>query len=301
MNWKTWVPLGVAIVLGLLAAKLSGNLISKSRAATGGAAPLVHVAMARRDIPPGQTIAPEDLVLGQIPAGAGTEETFSDISSLSGRVLTAQISRGQAIVRPLLAPESSGSGLQVLIPDGMRAITVEVNEFSGLAGLVMPGCRVDLIATLHKEADADTIAKTIVQNVKVSAVGQRMGNAGGGKGEDAAGLSRSITLLVTPQEAEGIQLACTTGRPWLVLRGNKDDKQAPTSGVSLNQLRAGSTTNPSSADPFAELPLTRPAQTNRVFALEQPSQRTVHLIRNGAESSVVLDMPAAKPNRTQGK
>jgi pilus assembly protein CpaB len=288
----------VAIVLGLAAAKLTINLIAKSRAATASGAPMVKVVVAKRDIPPGQTIGAEDLALGQIPAGVGTEETFGDLSALNGRVLTAQIVKGQAIVRPLLAPQDSGSGLQVLIPGGMRAITLEVNEFSGLAGLLFPGCHVDLIATLQRDGQSEALAKTIVQNVKVSAVGQRLGIGGSGaKQEENAPPSRSVTLLVTPQEAEAIQLSCTSGRPWLVLRSNGDDAAVETTGVSLKQLRNVATTAQATADGdvFAsELPATRPANVFGMTVVEPPAPRTVQLIRAGVESSVVMELTPQK-------
>src|SRR4051812_42510317 len=112
----------------------------------------------------------------------------------------------------------------------MRAMTLQVDEFSGVAGMLVPGCHVDVIAAIQG-ANGEPVARTIVQNVKVQAVGQKLTVAPPAANEQkkenanepAAEPTRSVTLLVTPEQAEGLELACSTGRPRLVLRSGRDD------------------------------------------------------------------------------
>src|SRR5690606_33654717 len=120
------------------------------------------------------------------------------------------------------------AGLQALIPEGMRAITIEVNEFSGLAGMIRPGAIVDVMSTLQGSGE-DAMARTIVQGVRVTAVGQRVSALE--EQDEEAGPARSVTLLVTPEQAEKIELAAVTSRPRLVLRSPADTEPTLSRGV----------------------------------------------------------------------
>src|SRR5207237_9613368 len=156
---------------------------------------------------------------------------FTDTSLLVGRVTESLMAKGQPVLEAMLAPTGSGSGLQALVPTGMRAITVEVNEFTGVAGLITPGCHVDIVATINGGESNTQVAKTIVQNVKVTAVGQRTTTASEPAGNPNEQF-KSVTVLVKLAEAEAIELACSTGRRRLVLGGGRDDEVAATAGIT---------------------------------------------------------------------
>jgi pilus assembly protein CpaB len=113
----------------------------------------------------------------------------------------------------------------------MRAVSVEVTESSGVAGLLLPGCRVDVIATLRQ--DNMQIAKTIVENAKVQAVGVKMSR---NKNESRGEPSKTVTLIVTSKDAEAIELASNSGKPRLVLRGMADTDRSHSSGVTFAEL-----------------------------------------------------------------
>src|SRR5439155_18696072 len=132
-------------------------------------------------------------------------------------------------------PKGAGGGIQALVPKGMRAITVAVDETSSLAGMLLPGAHVDVVSTLNGGGREDTVALTIVQDVLVQAVGQRMSAHAGDK--DGAQLARTVTLVVTPRDAEAIELAGSMGRTRLVLRGANDRETAEGVGVTFVQLR----------------------------------------------------------------
>jgi Flp pilus assembly protein CpaB len=187
----------------------------------------------------------------------------------------------------------------------MRAISVEVNEFSGVAGLITPGCRVDLIATINEGSDSMQVARTIVQNVKVTAVGRSTSGSGASEGA-ADELSRSVTVLVSPTEAEAIDLACSTGRPRLVLRGGRDQQIEETPGISLSDLRGGAGRIELVAPPEAvvvappALPLPPVVAPEPAVVAERPARRVIKMIKGGVESTVVLSLPNAASAEAYG-
>lgn len=295
MNWKSWVPLVLAIVLGMIAAKVARDALTRHRVVAGPQEKFTRIVVARGDIAPGRELAAGDLTLAQVQADLVPDSAFQDVTAVVGRVTETQLVKGQSIVEPMLAARGSGSGLQALIPPGMRAISVEVNEFSGVAGLITPGCRVDLLATINEGNDSSQVARTIVQNVKVTAVGQRTGAT------DAAqpspdDLSRSVTILVSPTEAEAIELACSTGRPRLVLRGGRDQTIADTPGISLSDLRGNTAQLEPFVAPEAVVVVPPPAPPvveapAPVIADRRPPRRVIKMIKGGVESSVVVSHP----------
>ncbi len=298
MNAKTWAPLAVAVGLGLAAALAAKKFMVKEHAPKA-VTPMRQIVVASHDVAPGTTLRADDLRLQSIPADVSAAGTFGQLSDLVGRVTVAGLGKEQAVVGSLLAPAGSGGGLQSLIPEGMRAITLEVNEFSGVGGLLIPGCRVDVLATLRKEGEDETTTRTVAQNLEVKAVGQslrvRPENKDNKDGRSEPSLPRSVTLLATPKEAELMQLASESGRPWLVLRGGKDDAPVKTPGVTLAELRGKSAQDrkeKGAAVPVVQIqmPATRPAAAQT--EAEPKVRRTVQLIRGANESTVIFEMPA---------
>jgi len=168
-------------------------------------------------------------------------------------------------------------------------VTMEVNEFSGLAGLLIPGSRVDIIAMLRDERTKENSARTIVQDIRVLAVGRQLGAAvANPNGSALPPMPTSATLLASPKQAQALQLASQGSRPWLVLRGYKDKKQVNPGVTSLAELRgddddfirslASMIAPPANAAPAGAT--TQPAQ--QAVAEYQP-QRTVRLILGNEE------------------
>jgi len=264
MNWKTWVPLIIAVILGLIAAKVGRDLLV-SRKDSGPDGQLVRIIVAKRDIAPGHTLEANDLTTAAFPPDSIPRGSFREESQVSGRVAALQVIQGQPMLDSFLAMQGSGAGAQAIVPPGMRAVTVEVNEFSGVAGLLMPGCRVDVVSTLPDQQTKISIARTIVQNVKVLAVGQRLTvNNASAKNESAmsaeAAVARSVTLLVKPREAEAIELCSSSGRTRLVLRGSFDEGLRQGEGVSVAELLGArpQITQQVSQPVYVERPTTQP-------------------------------------------
>jgi pilus assembly protein CpaB len=227
---KKFVPLIIALLMGGVALFLTMNFLNQKKEAqvdTGPKRPVVVIA--KRNVEAGDVLTEDDLTLGEISSDAVPETVFKSPSELIGRVPVVPLIQGQAIVATLLAPKGMGPGLQATVPIGMRAMTIEINEFTGLAGYINPGCHVDMLQTMRNDKTGESVARTIVQNVKVTAVGVRHQD-----GQDSGG--RSITVLVTPQQAELLQLATSTGRPYLSLRSGNDLSLVETRGVTSTEL-----------------------------------------------------------------
>lgn len=296
MNLKTWTPLALAIVLGLIAAKVARDALVRNRAGEQTRSKTVKIVVAAGAVAPGQELTADVLTLGPISADAPPAGAFTDTAAVVGRVTAAAMFPGQPVMDTLLAPSGAGAGLQALVPRGMRAITVEVNEVSGVGGMIVPGCRVDVVCTLTGANKDDTVACTIVQDVLVQAVGQRL--MPGRTPEDKEVPVRSITLIATPRDAEAIDLAGSIGRTRLVLRGTNDRSLTETAGVTFVDLRGEELPSP----PPVPLPppvaaIQTPVATTQPavdpFAEPTRNRRTASLIRGGVRTEVVFDLPKA--------
>jgi pilus assembly protein CpaB len=308
MKLKAWIPLVLALVLGLAAAKLTRDAMRRGRdEGTPADAQLVAVMTAARDLQPGQQLTAADLAESKVRPEAAPPGAFATPGALVDRVTVARVAKGQPVLDGALAPTGAASGVQALIPAGMRAITLQVNEFTGVAGLITPGCRVDVLSTLRDDAGRVSVARTIVQNVEVRAVGQQVsvappapaeGDAAAAPGPAAGVVAQSVTLLVTPAQAETLQLVSMGGLPWLALRNTSDTAAAEREGTTLADLRGpgpgvARPTRPvepartTSDDPFAEPSVARTPRS------APPRSRTVRIIRATKEESVQVDVPEA--------
>jgi pilus assembly protein CpaB len=297
--------LAVAIVLGLVAAVTARNLVSRRPAGVAGkAGPLVVIV--KQALLPGQEIKAEDVTTAALPWKEAPQGTFKDVPDVVGRVATVPMVTGQPVLESLLAATGSGSGLQALVTEGMRAITIEVNEFSSVAGLIGPGCAVDVVATIEDSKTKDRIARTIVQDVRVMAVGQRVaattpapGVKGAAEAPAADQMFKSVTLLTTPAEAETLELASMIGRPRLVLRGSRDSASTKSNGVTVAQLVGYP--DDASADLLTPgaYPVQAAALTERVPATRPVAElHVVKVFKGGVESSVSFGVErGAEPQR----
>jgi pilus assembly protein CpaB len=276
--------------------KVARDVIAKKNGSNSPAAKMTDVIVAKHDVMAGAKLTAEDVTIGKMAGEVAPESIFRTPADIEGRVLGVPMFTGQPVMETMLKPKGTGAGLQALVPAGKRAITVEINEFSGVAGFLVTGCKVDVVATLAGEG-GDMLSRTIVQNVLVTAIGQRAQNQPGAEGTESV---KSVTLIVTPKEAEAIELAAATGRPRLVLRSSGDEKTASTDGVSVAELRGKP--KKGASDPFLPVEWTRPAppvsgnpstQPQAQDDSNEPIRRTVRVIRGGVESDVTMELPAA--------
>src|SRR4051812_32083800 len=173
MNVKTWIPLILAVALGLVAMAVARKAL-RPGGATAGPVNSVPVVVAKRDVAVGRELAAEDLAVTRVPLDSAPTRAFQSVQDLVGRAVTTPLVKGQAVTDTLLAPAGSGAGIQAVVIPGMRAITIEVNEVTGLGGMLVPGAKVDVICAIRDEKTQQPAARTILQNIRVLALGRLM-------------------------------------------------------------------------------------------------------------------------------
>lgn len=190
------------------------------------------VVVAAKSLPVGALVAASDVKLAAWPTASLVPGAFARAEDVVGRGLLTQVSENEPITELKLASREAGAGLTPTIPLGMRAISVKVNEVIGVAGFVVPGTHVDVVATVGSQKDA--LTRTVVSNLQVLASGTRYDQKEAKDGKPIP--TTVVTLLATPEDAEKVTLASLDGRIVLVLRNPLDIAPTATSGVHLAAL-----------------------------------------------------------------
>ncbi len=168
-----------------------------------------------------QVIRPEDLRLVDWPAAMPLAGAFSNPGPLIGRIVLYPLAEGQPILDRQLASPTSGTGITVKIPVGMRAISLRTDEVVGVDGFLLPGTHVDILVTLHTSNAPDPLTFTVLQDVEVLAAGQKLEPDPEGKPTNAT----VVTVLVKPEDAERVVLASNQGTIHFVLRNGADREE----------------------------------------------------------------------------
>ena len=245
--------------------------------------PTQPVVVAAGDLQLGAEIKKEDLQVVQFPAGKTPEGTFAKPDEVIGRGLIVPIVKNEPILKAKLASKEAGSGLPPVIPEGMRAVSVRVNEVVGVAGYVLPGNRVDVVATASPtEARADTTSKVVLANVQVLTAGTRMEQ----NGDQSKPVQVTVvTLLVYPEQAERLALASTEGKIQLALRNPLDQGAPTTPGIKTSGLM-GSVAAPVRQSAGASRPRSAQPATQSVPA--PAPMPTVEMIRGDKRATEVI-------------
>lgn len=220
MNRSRLMMIGaLAVALGFLASVYAyKSLQSKGGTSTDN---LAQVMVAANDLQVGARVEERDIKVISIPAGDMPPGAPRKKADVVGHGVIIPISKGEFILPNRLAGENAGSGLPALIPPGMRAVSVRVNEVVSVAGFVTPGTRVDVLLTGSPGSAGEQQTTTVLQNVAVLASGHTLERTSTGEAQNTA----VITLLVTPDDAQRLTLASTEGRIQLALRNPLDTKQ----------------------------------------------------------------------------
>ncbi len=204
------------------------------RDASSKEVPMSEVVTAAKDLEVGSEIQPGDLRVEPWPTGKLPEGAQQDIEMVIGRVPVSRILAQEPVLDRRLAAPGAGVGLATKVPDGMRAMSIRVDDVNGVSGFVMPEARVDVLITGVPQGNPQSgrMTKTILGNVRILSAGENLT-------PDATGHPQRVpvvTLLLTPEQAEMVTLAQTQGRIQLVLRNGKDEEVAATTGVSESEL-----------------------------------------------------------------
>ena len=311
MKFKTSASLMIALVLGIVTAYVGIDVVKKAKAGAGAA---TRIVVAARDMEPGYVIEASDLKLEDVSATLVPAKAFKDAKLVVGRTVLASVVRGYPLIDNQLAAAGTGAGMQAMVPRGMRAVAVEVSEGSAVAGLITPGCYVDVIVTIN--SGEQPIATTVVQNVKVQFVQRarppRSSNANASQSASAGtpelGAVKTVTLIVTPKQASAIELATNQGKPRLILRGLEDDTDTADATLRQNELLGIPDPPPPATQPAPVLvaaapePLVAPPATpieremTDAFEDAEPlpiappvNRRPVYIIRAGEEETIYFE------------
>jgi pilus assembly protein CpaB len=217
---------------------------------------MAHLVVAAKDLEIGRVLKEEDVKVSDWPGGVPLGAVVK-MQDLVGRGVIAPIYDKEPVLETRLAPRGAGGGLASMIPTGMRAVAIRVNEIAGVAGFVTPGTRVDvLISGSPGNSTVGTITKTMLQNMEVLSAGQDFKKDAEGKPV----LVQVINLLVTPEQAEMLSLAAAQTSIQLVLRNPLDHEIAKTPGTAVALLFGGgklpslASLQPAQAQPQAPRP-----------------------------------------------
>jgi pilus assembly protein CpaB len=284
-NSRTFVVVTVAVAL---AAAASYAVYRAVKRIPFREVPVAHYSavVAKRELPLGTLVKKEDVKLVPWPSSDPLAGGFDSVDKVVNRGVIVPVLANEPLSEGKLAPLEAGAGLPPTIPAGMRAISVKVNDVIGVAGFVVPGTRVDVLAMVREGQNA--MSRTVVTNVQVLTSGTRYDQQEAKK--DGKPISTSVvTLAVVPADAEKIALAATDGQIVLALRNPLDAQPTQMSGVRLAELMNGATPPPvvhslpgrkiAVAPPPPPAPVVTPApQIYRVEAI-RASKRTEEIVR----------------------
>ena len=281
MNRTRLLMIGVlALALGSIAGLFAyRNLQSRSGSGESG----VPVVVAGDDIQVGARIEEHDVRIANLPPSSLPANTYDRRSKVLGHGVVVPIAKGEFILPSKLAGEEAGAGLPSLIPNGMRAVSVRVNEVVSVAGFVTPGTRVDVLLTGTPEGGNDQQTTTVLQNVRVIAAGHTLEHSATGEAQNTA----VITLLVSPDDAQRLTLASSQGHIQLALRSPLDTKQDDVASSSARGLYKGAA--PAAVTPIK---LPRAVVVRKPAAPASPASSVVSVeVIEGDKKPVVVPFP----------
>jgi len=215
----------VSLLLGLAAVVVASKWVNEQ---TNVDAQTVLVA--GRDIDAGTRLTGDMLQKTDWPSSSKPDGVFQDPILLEGRVLKSHLVRGEPVLESKLAPEGTSGGLSGVIAEGKRAITVRVNDVIGVAGFALPGNRVDILVNAQDE-NREHFSRIVLEQILVLAVAQDVG-----RDDTKPKVVTAVTLEVSPEEAEILDLARSIGTLSLALRNQIDDDFVDTSGRRIRDL-----------------------------------------------------------------
>ena len=235
-----------------------------------------QIVVAATDLPLGATLAQKDVLLmdwysDTLPSGA-----FTKTDAVVGHPLLFPLAAKEPILQRDLGVEGAGIGLAGKIPEGMRAVAIRSNEIIGVAGFLYPGSRIDLLMTFVPPGGTQPITETVLQKVEILTAGQTIEPDPQGRPQTV----NVITLLLTPQDSQKLQLATSQGAIQFVLRSGVDQTVAELRPTRLDELVVGA---PKAPAPVVAAPGVHRAPPRKA----EPPKPTVYLeIIQGTQRAV---------------
>lgn len=277
-NPRALLMIVISVGIGLAAVVLASRWISQQ--ATVASSKIVVAAV---DIDLGTPLTPQMLKVAEWPKGSVPAGATEDIKTLDTRVVKTSLLRGEPVLESKLAPLGATGGLSAVIKEGNRAMTVRVNDVVGVAGFALPGNYVDIVVNTEDESvKADnvnkSISKIVLEHILVLAVAQEQN-----RDETKPRVVNAVTLEVTPEQAEKLDLARSVGTLSLVLRNQIDTSEVTTTGSTkknlLNRVEqpVSATQSPEVKTVVKKVVVYRKAQAKK--AVEKPVYEQVEVVR----------------------
>lgn len=230
-NLKAIVLIIVALAMGLAAAAYATGWVSRQAGVASN-----KIIVAAVDVELGSKINPQMLTTADWPSGSVPPGAFTNVKDVQDRILKVSLARGEPLLERKLAPVGTMGGLSAVIAEGKRAMTVRVNDVIGVAGFALPGTYVDVMVNAKQDEDSRTgqakvISKTVLEKVLVLAVAQEAS-----RDDTKPKVVSAVTLELTPEDSEKLDLARSVGTLSLVLRNQVDKETMKTSGVTKAEL-----------------------------------------------------------------
>jgi pilus assembly protein CpaB len=287
MNRRFLTVLGASAALALVVAALFYQMTTSASRPRRGKVETKDVVVATNPVPLGGVLKSTDLKIVAWPADNVPPGAFSKIDEVVERVAMSNILVEEPVLEGRLAAKGSGLGLSPIIPPGMRAVSVRVNDVISVAGFVLPGSRVDVLVTGVPRAgggEAGPVTRTILSNIQVLSAGKNIQPDAKGQPENVP----VVTLLVTPEQGEILTLASSEGKIQLALRNNTDDQRTSGNGTRAAEIFAGPVKAPEARPkprPRAVVPVAKiaaPPEAARIAPPPPPPQ--IELIRGDKKS-----------------
>lgn len=244
---KPLVPIALGILFAAIAAFMTlGYLKNASQAPVEVGMATADVVVSTQDIERGEVLAIEHIKVVEWPQNAVPEDSYGSIEQAVGQIARVPIYANDPITGTKVIDSGSRSILSMLIPPGRRAMSVKVNEVTGISGFVAPGSRIDVLLSVGSQGEEEPRTRIVLQDIEVLAIAQNVEQR-----DNKPTVVSTVTLNLRPREAEALTLAGNEGSLQLVLRNDKDQGRIHTTGVSLDQVIGGNSVT--GAGPQVEL------------------------------------------------
>jgi pilus assembly protein CpaB len=273
MNWNRLL---IGVLIAALVGAMASYYVYHQVTAAAQVKPMstIQIVVATERLPLGTRLESHHLRTIDWPAKQALPGTFTRVEDCVGRALMISLVENEPVLQDKLAPLAAGAGLPATIPEGMRGMSIAVNDVIGVAGFVQPGTMVDVLVTGSAGGNTmmNVITRTILENVPVLAAGQKIEQDKDGKPQTVP----VVTLLVTPQDANKLAMASASGHIQLALRNTIDTKKVDPPSMNQTALFGGA----------APLPVQMPRRSKIALPPPPPpAPFVVEVIRGGKTES----------------
>lgn len=226
-NARALIMLGISVLVAGVVVYFASLWLSEQ-----GDLATAKIVVAKSEIAPGTPVTPAVVSLADWPRASVPKGAFDDVAKIKDRVVSASVSTGEPVLESKLAPVGSKGGLSAVITPGKRALTVKVNEIVGVAGFALPGNYVDIMVNTQDE-HGNPISKIVLEKILVLAVAQEAE-----RDPTKPKVVSAVTLELSPEDSERLDLARSIGSLSLVLRNQLDSDDLASEGARRKDVLA---------------------------------------------------------------